>query len=209
MPVASAWLPACAFWSLITAWHLSTHFPAALIDCAAVFEQLASGTDGGIVIAGDSAGGGLAASLSQLLQGADSTSPLAVVLLSPWVDLTRSSSSYQSRSRTDQLFSYNAAGTAAEMYLQGIDASDALVSPVQADLRGFPRTLVFVSGDEVLLGDGLRLTERLIDAGCEVELRAVPGVQHVWPTLYPDLAESAAALSDIAHFLRPRCDQGA
>ena len=71
-----------------------------------------------------------------------------------------------------------------------------------AELAGFPPTLVFVGGDEVLLDDALELTARLARASASVELHAVAGMQHVWPLLFPQLDESIRAVETIAAFVR-------
>jgi monoterpene epsilon-lactone hydrolase len=176
-------------------------FPAAVRDAAAVYEELLS-DDRPVFVAGDSAGGGLAPALVVACANAGIALPRGVVLLSPWVDLTVRARSYTTRAETDQLFSEVSAREAGDGYLQGHPADDPLASPVFAELAGFPPTLVFVGGNEVLLDDALELTARLARAGASVELRAVAGMQHVWPLMYPQLDESIRAFETIADFVR-------
>lgn len=173
-------------------------FPAALHDTVRIYEKLA-GED--VVVVGDSAGGGLAVALPLVAQQIGATAPAGLVLLSPWVDLRCESPTYDSRGATDQLFSRSAALAASDMYRQDHDADDPLVSPILGDLSSFPPTLLFAAGDEVLLGDSLALADRLVDAGARLQFVVEPGLQHVWPVLWPELAQSARALSIITSFL--------
>ena len=179
-------------------------FPAALAEIAAVYDDVDQRFDGALLVGGDSAGGGLAASL--VLAGLLAHRPPAdgVLLLSPWIDLTVTAATYESRSGSDTLFSRASATAASELYLQGWDPTDPLVSPVFGELGGFPPTLVFAGGDEVLLDDALGFAAALARAGATVETHVVAGMQHVWPTLFPDLPETGAAIGTIARFVAER-----
>ncbi len=99
------------------------------------------------------------------------------------------------------LFSAASARAASDLYLQGWDPRDPLASPVLADLHGFPPTILFVGSEEVLLDDALALAHALARAGSTVALHSVAGMQHVWPTIWPDLPQSATALRLLAAFV--------
>jgi acetyl esterase/lipase len=178
-------------------------FPAALHDATAVVGALAA-EPGALVLGGDSAGGGLAAAVAGAAGRSGRVQVAALVCLSPWADLRNVAASYTTRAATDELFSLASATAAAELYLQGHDPTDPLVSPVLADLATFPPTLVLASSAEVLLDDGVALTRGLAGAGVAVEAHLVPGLPHVWPTLLPDHPESARALAAIHRFLVER-----
>ena len=154
-----------------------------------------------VLVGGDSAGGGLATSLVVAALAADLPLPSGVALFSPWLDLTVSADSYDTRAQSDMLFSAASATAAADLYLQGWDPRDPLVSPVLADLHGFPPTLLFVGSEEVLLDDALLLATALSRAGSTVALHSVAGMQHVWPTIWPELPESRTALRLLAAFV--------
>jgi monoterpene epsilon-lactone hydrolase len=183
-------------------------FPGGLRDAIAAYETTRSTWAEPVLVGGDSAGGGLATSLVVAALAAGQPLPGGVALFSPWVDLTVSAATYDSRADTDQLFSARQAGDAAELYLQGWDLRHPLASPLLADLRGFPPTLIFVGSDEVLLDDTLALERALAGTGTAVETHVVEGMQHVWPTRAPDLPESQAALrtldSFVARLVAPR-----
>ena len=177
-------------------------FPAAIHDAAAAYGALLEAHGPDIIVGGDSAGGGLAAALVVACRTAGIAPPRALVLLSPWVDLTVQNSTFSSRSGSDQLFSKESALEAAEMYLQGHDPNDVLASPLFAELSGFPPVLVFAGGYEVLLEDTTMFASRLALGGVSVEAHVVAGMQHVWPTIFPDLDESRVALHQMGEFVK-------
>ena len=121
--------------------------------------------------------------------------------ISPWVDLRVQAGTYDSKGATDQLFSRESAADASDQYLQGHPADDPMASPVLADVRGAPPSLVIAGSAEVLLDDALALAAALARADVPVELLVGAGMQHVYPTLFPDLAESRLALARIAEFV--------
>lgn len=174
-------------------------FPAALHDAVNVYADLA---EGGAVplVSGDSAGGGLAAALVVALRGLELAPPPGLSLISPWLDLTVESGTFASRAARDKLFSREAAVEGSGQYLQGHSPRDPLASPLFAELAGFPPTQIFAGGDEVLLGDSVAFAARLAEAGVTVESHVVAGMQHVWPTVFPDLPESVAAMEAMARF---------
>lgn len=176
-------------------------FPAALHDAAAVYEVLQADHVGPLLVAGDSAGGGLAVALAVAAGQSGRALPDGLIVLSPWVDMTLDSDTFTSRADSDQFFPRASAAEAAEAYLQGADPRDPLASPLLADLSAFPPTLVFAGGAETLLGDGLTLSTRLVDAGVSVEAQFPAGMQHVWPTLFPDLPESIDAVAAMVRFI--------
>lgn len=208
-PYARRLADRCAVEVLCPAYRLAPEhpFPAGLNDGLAVIRALAAANDVSLIVAGDSAGGGLAASLTALLV-ANGTPPQGLVLHSPWLDLTVSAASYQTNAETDVLFSRDAAITAAELYLQDRSPSDPLASPMFAPLAGFPPTLITVGTGEVLLDDARRMRDRLQAAGADVRLVEVEGMDHVAVTRGVYLVGAAAAFGATADFLdcllRPR-----
>lgn len=188
-------------------------FPAAVLDAVAVFDALvappsggtaagpATAIDGPLLVAGDSAGGGLAAALVVACQRSGRPVPAGMVALSPWADLRVTAGTFTANAASDQFFPQESAKEGAEQYLQGASADDPLASPLLADFAGFPPSLVFAGGAETLLDDGLGLTASLARAGVTVEGHFVAGMQHVWPTLFPELPESVAASEAIVRFV--------
>lgn len=179
-------------------------YPAALDDCVAAYSALLDqGVDAGdLVVAGDSAGGGLAASVALAARDRGLPLPAGIVCCSPWVDLTVTASTYETNAATDRLFSRESATTAAAMYLAGHDPTDPLASPLHGDWTGAPPVLVQVGDIEVLLDDARALAERARHAGVDVTLHVEPEMPHIWPMSYPAFPEAVAAVDEIAGFVR-------
>ena len=175
-------------------------FPAAISDAAAVFAALSQEKRDNLVIAGDSAGGGLAASLTRLVV-AQGVVPMGVILYSPWLDLTVTRPSFDENGATDPLFSKAAAVEAAEQYLQGHAAQDPLASPIFGEVEDFPPSLISVGAHEVLRDDSLAFAEKLKAAQRDVELICTPHMQHVAPTRDPNLLGAAESMAATLAFL--------
>ncbi len=134
-------------------------FPAALDDALTAYRWLlAHGTKPEhIVIAGDSAGGGLSLALLQVVRDQHLPMPAGAVVLSPWTDLAGTVESRTTRDAVDPIFSGSAINYLANVYAGTQEKQHPLLSPIYADLHGFPPLLIEVGNDEVLLDDALRL----------------------------------------------------
>lgn len=182
-------------------------FPAGLNDALLAFDQLAPAR---IALAGDSAGGGLSAATALALRDRAGAQPVAVGLISPWVDLTQSAGSYTTRADVDPMLTAAALTQAAEAYLAGTDPTTPYASPVFADLGGLPPVRVDVGSDEVLFDDSATLVERITAAGGAAELREWPEMIHVFQAFPPDLVpEAAEAVAALGAFLAAGFDAAA
>jgi acetyl esterase/lipase len=183
-------------------------FPAGLTDAAVVYEHVLAEARPPLLI-GDSAGGGLAAALTVAAAGCGLSAPIALILMSPWLDLSCAARTFVSRAASDQLFSLAAAREAADMYLQGHDPGDPLVSPLRADLASWPPVLLMASTGEVLLQDSVAFAEVLALAGNDLACWFRKGVPHAWPSVFPDLPETSMALAAVETFTRRLAEPGA
>jgi monoterpene epsilon-lactone hydrolase len=170
-------------------------FPAGLDDLLAVYRALLSnGTQPEqIIIVGDSAGGGLAVSLVLRAREAGLPMPRALVLLSPWLDLTCSGESMQTRAEVDPLVTHELLEQYSDAYLAGADPTHPLLSPLEAELVDLPPMLIQVGDQEILLSDAERMFERAQAAGVEVEFEAYANLWHLWhlfATMLPDAVEA-------------------
>jgi acetyl esterase/lipase len=175
-------------------------FPAGLHDATAVYGHLLDEGHQTVIAAGDSAGGGLAAALAVAAAQSDIPLPAGLVLMSAWLDLTGTAGTYQSCAESDELFSLASAQMAAELYLQGEDPRHPLVSPALTSMDAWPPALVLASTGEVLLQDSIEFTSTVALGGGSVTAVLEHGRPHAWPAVFPDLPESAAALSVIGAF---------
>lgn len=175
-------------------------FPSALSDGIGVIRELHATATAPLILSGDSAGGGLAASLAYMCHCEQV--PLAgLILLSAWLDLTVTSPCYNENAATDPLFSRAAASESAEQYLQGRPADDPLASPLFADPAHFPPTFVSIGSGEVLADDGRRFADALRAAGVEVGLSEIEGMDHTNVVRGPDLPGSAETFAAVAGFI--------
>ena len=176
-------------------------FPAALDDALATYRALLDevGDANRIVLAGDSAGGGLSVAVCVALRDAGEPLPRALTLLSPWLDLTCTSPSWDSRFEGDPVLDHSLR-EAGERYLDGADPRDPLCSPLFADLSGLPQTLVLVGTHEILYDDSVSFAEAAAEQGVEVELEIGHELIHVWP-IFPNTPEAVASTARIGRFL--------
>jgi len=179
-------------------------YPAALDDAVSAYRWLLETgvAPAKIVIAGDSAGGGLTAATLVALRDAGVTLPAAAVCISPWTDLTLTAPSMTSKAASDPMVSRETLAPMAEAYLGGTDPATPLVSPVFAELAGLPPLLIHVGGREVLLDDATRLAERARAAGVEVTLEQWDEMIHVWHAFSPIITEADDAVAKIGTFVR-------
>lgn len=182
-------------------------FPAGLNDALLAFDQLAPDR---VALAGDSAGGGLAAATALALRDRGGAQPVAIALISPWADLTQSAGSYTSRAELDPMLTAAVLTQSAEAYLAGTDARTPYASPVFGDLAGLPPMRVDVGSDEVLFDDSASLVANAQAAGTEAELHEWPNMIHVFPAFPPELVPQAAeAVAAMGAFLAAHLDAGA
>jgi epsilon-lactone hydrolase len=181
-------------------------FPAAVEDAVQAYRWLLEQgvAPSQLVVAGDSAGGGLA--LATLLAARDRWLPLpaGAVLLSPWVDLTCGGDSTDDQAGTDLECARAGLAEMAGWYLAGADPRHPLASPVFADLSGLPPILCLVGGDEDLLDDSVRLVRAAGIAGTDATLVVAAGMQHVYPIWAGAFPEADAAITLIGDWVRAR-----
>jgi monoterpene epsilon-lactone hydrolase len=183
-------------------------FPAAVVDAVKTNEWLIThGYEAGnIVLAGDSAGGGLAVATMLSLRDAGSPMPAAAILLSPWTDLEVKGESVKTVGRRDPMLSARALRREAAMYLGKEDPRHPLASPIYADLSGLPPMIIQAGTREILLDDARRLAERAEEDGVDVELDVREGMFHVWQFFTPLVPESNKALKKLGRFAREKTD---
>jgi monoterpene epsilon-lactone hydrolase len=181
-------------------------FPAAVEDATAAYRWLLDQAIAPehIVIAGDSAGGGLTVATLLALREARVPLPAGGVCISPWVDLTCSGASYATKAAADPIVRRAGVEEMARAYLGATPPRTPLASPLFADLRGLPPLLIHVGSDEVLLDDAVQLAERAKAAGVDTTLEIYDRMIHVWHWFLPMLDEAQTAVEAIGRFVRSR-----
>jgi monoterpene epsilon-lactone hydrolase len=184
-------------------------FPAALDDVLAAFDALVARgiPPAGIVLAGDSAGGGLvlSAGLALTSRATGASSPGGIIAYSPWTDLLATGDSIRSNARSDDMLVGKHALESARNYAPTDDMlRDPLASPLYGNLTGFPPTLIFASESEILRDDAVRFAERARAAGARVELVLEPAMPHVWPIFFDVMPEAKRTIAHSAAFISMR-----
>lgn len=180
-------------------------FPSAIDDAEAVYHGLAESGLSRLILAGDSAGGGLALalllSMTAAARGGTLPKPLAAVVMSPWTDLALTGESIAARATSDPLLTREALEQAAQLYLGDADRNDPRASPLYGEFVGLPPVLFHVGEDEILLDDSARLADRIEAVDGVAQMHVWEGMTHVFPS---NLSLKAAneALENIGTFLQ-------
>lgn len=199
---------ACGLRALAVDYRLAPEhpFPAAVEDAAAVYRWLLARDVGPaeIVVAGDSAGGGLTVATLVALRDAGEPLPAAGICLSPWVDLEGLGTSMTTRAAIDPMVDREGLLLLAAAYLGGADARSPLAAPLYADLHALPPLLIHVGTAECLLDDAIRLHERARAHGVRADLEVWDEMIHVWHAFAPLLPEAEAAIERLGIWSRAR-----
>jgi acetyl esterase/lipase len=157
-------------------------FPGAVEDAVAVYRALlAAGIEPGkLIVAGDSAGGGLTLAAALALKAEGLAQPAGLFAISPWADLTQSGATYRTKAETDPMISKARLDEMALAYLGGLDARDPLASPVFGDFAGLAPVLIQTGSEEALLSDSIALADVLGQARIDVRLEIWPEMIHVF-----------------------------
>jgi epsilon-lactone hydrolase len=176
-------------------------YPAGVDDCLAAYRGLLdSGLDARqIAVVGESAGAGVAAAMLVRAKADGLPQPACVALMSPWVDLTLTSTTLDSKADVDPLLSKEALRRRADDYVTPADARAA--SPMFADLSGLAPVLIQAGSHDVLLGDALGLARRVAECDGRVGLEVWPEAPHVFQSFASVLDEGVEALDALGAFV--------
>ena len=179
-------------------------FPAAVEDATAAYRWLLStGVDPAqVVIAGDSAGGGLTVATLVALRDAGEPLPAAAVCLSPWVDMEALGESMTTNAEVDPMIQREDVLEGAKAYLGRAEPRTPLAAPLYADPSELPPLLIQVGSSETLLDDSTRLAERAKSAGVDVTLEVWDEMIHVFQFMAAMLPEGQHAIDRIGEFIR-------
>ncbi len=177
-------------------------FPAGIDDCLASYQWLLEqGYNASqIIIAGDSAGGGLVMATTQRIKALKLAPPAGLVLISPWVDMTLASKNSVS-DKIDPLLRWSNIEAGVKSYLQGHDPKDPLASAVLADLKDFPPMLVQVGSEEILLNDARKINQRAKQFNLDITLTEYQGAWHVFQLQAGLLKMADLAIEEIYQFI--------
>jgi acetyl esterase/lipase len=155
-----------------------------------------------IVLAGDSAGGYLSLALAERIH-AEGELPAAVVTMSPLFEIDNEGRAQHPNMRTDAMFPPKAFDALVELIEDAAARQgENVYEPLDHIEPGLPRTLIHVSGSQVLLNDARKASHMLAAAGIPVEIRVWPGQMHVFQLGSPAVKEAERSLRQIGEYIR-------
>jgi acetyl esterase/lipase len=182
-------------------------FPAAVDDAVTAYRWLLrQGVPAHrIVLAGDSAGGGLVLAALVRLRDAGDDLPAAAMCVSPSTDLAKEGESMHTKADVDPIVRSDTSMAHALRYV-GVKGNlkHPLASPLYADMRGLPPLLILVGANETLLDDSTRVADKARAAGVDVELEIWDDMIHIWPFFAAILPEGQQAIERMGRFARAR-----
>lgn len=175
-------------------------FPAAPDDALTAYRAVVE-SPGGVILGGDSAGGGLALALLAQICELGLPQPVGTFCFSPFTDITFSGASFAGNADADPLLPAHKAREVGELYLQGADPTDPRASPLFADFTGAAPVWLTASDTEILLDDTRRMAERLAAQGVDVTSQIEIGLPHVWPLMHAILPEAHQTLAKLTEWI--------
>ncbi|HET6559300.1 MAG TPA: alpha/beta hydrolase [Prolixibacteraceae bacterium] len=178
-------------------------YPAALDDSVLVYQWLLikGYKPENILVAGESAGGGLCLALLLALKDRNIALPVAAVAISPWADLTCSSESYKTKNNRS-LAPLNSWLVFSKHYAGSHNAGNPFISPLFGDLKGLPPLLINAGEDDELYEDGEKYSLKAKEAGVNVTFTKGEGMVHCYPLLAPMFPEATEAMNEIVGFIK-------
>lgn len=180
-------------------------YPAALEDAVRSYKWLLNERGflpGQIIVAGDSAGGGLALAMCLYLRDKKIPLPAGLILMSPWTDLTCSGESHETNYHRDPLFGNSRESMLYQCpYIGEADPKDPYLSPVFGDFTGLPPMLFQVGSYEMLLSDTLQAAEKARQAGIKKRVSIYEGMFHVFQMSMDLIPESREAWEEAGTFM--------
>jgi len=157
-----------------------------------------------MIVAGDSAGGGLTLALALALKDRGLPQPAGLFCISPWADLTQTGPSYRVCVARDLMVTKEALDTWSGLYATTHDPRTPLISPVFGDYAGLAPILIHVGADEVLMSDSIKVAEAAGLANVPVELVIERDMQHVWHFMLGMLTQARTSVAQAGAWMKAR-----
>ena len=173
---------------------------SAIEDAVSVYCAVAD-HPGGVILGGDSAGGGLVLAVNLEIKKQGLPKPLGSFCFSPLTDLSFSSKSVDTNATLDVVLPVSLIPRMRELVLQGLDENDPVCSPIHGDFEGSSPFWICVSDSEILLDQSTLMAERLRLQGVPATLVVEKDLPHVWPIFHNILPEARHTLDDLTHWI--------
>lgn len=180
-------------------------YPSAIDDALRVWDYLMYMGIGArdVIVAGDSAGGNLALELALAVKAQGRSQPRALVLMSPWTDMTMQGASYQKCAALDPMLTHDYIDSCRTAYRGAnstLEWEDPSLSPLFADLRGLPPTLIQVGTNEILKSDSINLAKAMTEQEVYAVLEVYPECWHVFQQM--PIPHAAQAMESVGRFVQ-------
>ncbi len=181
-------------------------FPAGQNDAIKVYYWLLKqGVDSKkIVLMGDSAGGGLTLSTALRLRDEQAPQPVALVCMSPWIDLVCEQDSNIRLADKDHMLSADAGKIFAKYYAGNESLRTPYISPYYADLKGLPPLFIQVSDSEIVFDENVNFEKKAKAAGVDISFEIWKNMLHVWQGYAPMLPEGTRAINKIGKYIQQK-----
>ncbi len=180
-------------------------YPAAVEDAVAAYLWLTEEKGyepSQIIVAGDSAGGGLALVLLMYLRDHNIPLPLGAVLMSPWTDLTCGGDSYTFNFQKDPLFGNSTESMLFDSeYIGSADPTEPYISPLFGSFEGLPPMLFQAGSYEMLLSDSISACKKAKEEGCDARITVYEGMFHEFQMGLNLIPESKQAWKEVSDFI--------
>lgn len=180
-------------------------YPSAIDDALRVWDYLMYMGIGArdVIVAGDSAGGNLALELALAVKAQGRSQPRALVLMSPWTDMAMQGASYQKCAALDPMLTHDYIDSCRTAYRGAnstLEWEDPSLSPLFADLRGLPPTLIQVGTNEILKSDSINLAKAMTEQEVYAVLEVYPECWHVFQQM--PIPHAAQAMESVGRFVQ-------
>lgn len=152
-----------------------------------------------ITFIGDSAGGGMLLSFAMLLREEERPLPNKLIALSPWVDVTMTNPEMEILDKLDPMISMPGLKRAGEMYANGTDTINYLISPLYGEMLGLPPTYIFAGTHDILFPDAKIYGDKSKVAGVETFFYEYPKMVHGW--MFLPILEAKKTIKKIAKLI--------
>ena len=174
-------------------------FPNGINDILKVYRELARRyPDAKITLMGDSAGGGLSATLIKMASEEKLRIPSGVIFISPWLYLRGNTESYETRKNLDPILTKDKLMEYAGYYAAN---SWNEADPGQFTFNRFPPLLILVGSNEILFDDSKLFYEKIKLLQPDTQMKEYKNQVHGWPLI--DINSDAAkdAIASIEKFI--------
>ena len=180
-------------------------FPAGLEDIFVTYRGILKKyafSPASVVIAGDEAGANLAIALIHYLKQKKLPQPAALVLISPWLDISCSNEEIHTLQKSDKFLLKEALQAAAGRYTTFDNVQNPLVSPLYGSFTNFPPVFIQCGSQEILSADAKALAQKIEAVGGQAQLDIWPEMWHFFQAMDAQAKEAHLAVEKMGQWVQ-------